>query len=240
MAHGDAWQRLGRLFEGRGGGTAEYHNVRLMASGLPHPQWNSGDVSAAEVDLEQVRAFYARHGVQWGLRVPDQIAWPHGRHELHLRLMGLPRAAFRPAPPVTEFRIEVASPADLKLVGEVDAAAFGPGPPSTEPWLAALLSAPVDVVTVARAVAGDRTVGTGYSVIADGLAGRTTYVAGIAVLPYHRRRGCGSAISSWLVERGFAAGAQLAHLHPDDDAAARLYARLGFVETGGFDIYVDM
>jgi ribosomal protein S18 acetylase RimI-like enzyme len=95
-------------------------------------------------------------------------------------------------------------------------------------------------VTVVRAVADGQTVGTGYSVLADGLAGRSGYVAGIAVLPMYRRRGCASALSSWLVDRTFAAGAMLAHLHPDDDRAARLYAKLGFVETNGLDIYVDL
>ena len=35
-------------------------------------------------------------------------------------------------------------------------------------------------------------------------------------------------------------GATLAHLSPDTEDAARVYARLGFVETPGFDIYVDL
>ena len=55
-----------------------------------------------------------------------------------------------------------------------------------------------------------------------------------------RRRGVGAALSSWLLERGFAAGAELAHLNPDTDEAARLYGRLGFVETRGLDMYVDI
>ena len=55
-----------------------------------------------------------------------------------------------------------------------------------------------------------------------------------------RRRGIGAALSSWLLERGFAAGADFAHLNPDTDEAARIYERLGFVETPGLDIYVDI
>jgi hypothetical protein len=47
-------------------------------------------------------------------------------------------------------------------------------------------------------------------------------------------------MSSWLLARGFAAGAELAHLNPDTDAAARLYGRLGFSELPGHDIYVDL
>ena len=55
-----------------------------------------------------------------------------------------------------------------------------------------------------------------------------------------RRRGIAAALSSWLLERGFAAGAELAHLNPDSDEAARLYGRLGFIELPGLDVYVDI
>ena len=47
-------------------------------------------------------------------------------------------------------------------------------------------------------------------------------------------------MSAWLLQEGFAAGAELAHLHPDTDVAARVYTRLGFVEVAGFDVYVDL
>lgn len=239
LAHSDAWQELGRLFEGRGGGVAEHRNVRLMASGLPHPQWNSGDVLGGDVDLDLVRAFYAAYGVPWGLRVPAELAWSHGRHVLRLRLMGLSRSDFRPVPPSPGFRLQPATAADLNSIARVDAVAFG-SDLNMRPWFEALLSARPDVVSVVRALSDDQTVGIGYSVFADGLAGRTVYVAGIAVSPVYRRRGCGGALSSWLVRRGFDAGATLAHLHPDDEDAARLYGKLGFVETPGLDVYVDL
>jgi hypothetical protein len=48
--------------------------------------------------------------------------------------------------------------------------------------------------------------------------------------------GCGR----WSRSATGFAGAELAHLHPDSDSAARLYARLGFVETPGLDVYVDL
>jgi hypothetical protein len=47
-------------------------------------------------------------------------------------------------------------------------------------------------------------------------------------------------MSSWLLAQGFAAGAELAHLHPDSDEAARIYARLAFTEVPGLEIYVDL
>lgn len=239
-AHGDAWQALGRLFEGRGGGTAECRGARLMASGLPHPQWNSGDVLSSEVDLEAARAFYSGHGVPWGLRVPSEIPWSHGTFVLRLRLMGLLRPAFRRAPAEPGLRLEVASSEYLQAVLHVDSIAFGSDGETTRAWLKELLAAPSQIVTVVRATADGQSVGTGYSVLADGVAGRTGYIAGIAVMPEFRRRGYGSALSSWLVERAFVAGATLVHLHPDDDRAASLYSKLGFAETAGLNIYVDL
>jgi GNAT superfamily N-acetyltransferase len=240
LAHSDAWQELGRLFEGRGGGTAECRGARLMASGLPEPQWNSGDVLDSDVDLDAVRAFYSAHRVRWGLRVPRELAWSHGRFVMHQRLMGLVPAAFRHVAAPPGFHYALATIADLESVVHVDAVAFGSDRETTRPWFAALLAAPTRVVTFVRALADGQTVGTGYCVLANGQAGLGAYVGGIAVLPAYRRRGCASALSSWLVDRGLTAGARLVHLHPDDDRAASLYAKLGFVEAGGLDIYVDV
>ena len=62
----------------------------------------------------------------------------------------------------------------------------------------------------------------------------------VAVLPKVRRRGIARAVSSWLLARGAAAGARVAHLYPDSNRAARVYGRLAFVEAGGFDVYVDL
>jgi ribosomal protein S18 acetylase RimI-like enzyme len=239
-AHGDAWQALGSLFEARGGGSASLPGLRLMASGLPHPQWNSADVCDAAADIEAARSFYAAYGVPWGVRVPAGMAWRHGRRLFRQRLMGLFRRGFRAAPTPRGLTIDAADPADLDALLAVDVAAFGSDGDLERPWLSALVGAPPEVVTVVRATVRRKVVGTGYSVIADGEAGPSVYIAGISVLPAHRERGVGGAVSTWLVERGFSAGAELAHLHPDDDRAARLYARLGFVETRGLDVYVDV
>jgi predicted GNAT family acetyltransferase len=83
-------------------------------------------------------------------------------------------------------------------------------------------------------------IATGHAVHGDDWAGRAVAVGGIAVVETARRRGVGAAIASWLTAHGLARGAGLAHLHPDHDAAARVYARLGFVETPGLDIYVNL
>ena len=61
----------------------------------------------------------------------------------------------------------------------------------------------------------------------------------MGVLPEHRRRGIGAALTGHLVRWARDEGADLAWLNPDDDRAARLYAGLGFAEVPGFDVYVD-
>ena len=82
--------------------------------------------------------------------------------------------------------------------------------------------------------------GTAYVLRSDGGAGPSAYVAGVAVLPEARRRGVGAGVSSWLLERAFERGAELAHLNPDTHAAARIYERLGFTELPGHDIYIEL
>ena len=81
---------------------------------------------------------------------------------------------------------------------------------------------------------------TAYALRSDGVAGPAVYLAGVAVLPAARRRGVGAALSSWLLARGVAGGAELAHLHADTDDAARVYARLGFTDADPLDVYVDV
>src|SRR5919112_1195274 len=208
-AHADAWQEQGRLRVPYGGGAAELPGIRLMASGLQHPQWNNGDVTDARlVDIEQVAAWYAGLGVPWGVRVPAGMPWRHGRLLFGKRVMGLTR--LRPPPPVPGLVVRAASSVE-------------------RPWIEPHLSA--DRVTVALGLLDGQPVATAYALRSDGRAGPAVYVAGVAVLPEARRRGVGAAVSSWLVGRALGSGAQLAHLHPDDDAAARIYARLGFVEV---------
>jgi len=83
-------------------------------------------------------------------------------------------------------------------------------------------------------------VGTATAVHTDDRAGRCVGIFGVGVLAHARGRGIGAVLTSWLVERAFDAGATLAHLSPNDEPAARIYRRLGFRETSGFDVYVDL
>jgi ribosomal protein S18 acetylase RimI-like enzyme len=207
-----------------------------MATGLPHPQWNNGDVhDAATVDIDGVREWYDGLDVPWGLRVPAGAEWHHGRHLFRKRLMGAVPATFRPAPPVPGLELRAAGADDLEAILAVDAVAFEESPEVERPWLRLLVEHPR--TTVAVATLGEAVVATGSVLRSDGWAGPAGYVAGIAVEPAVRHRGIGAAVTSWLMQQ--AGKAALWHLHPDTDSAARIYDRLGFIEVDGLDIYVD-
>jgi GNAT superfamily N-acetyltransferase len=221
VAHADAWEAHGRFREPVGGGAARLPGIRVMASGLSHPQWNNGDVTDPTlVDVGAVRAWFADRRVPWGVRVPTGVPWPHGRLLFGKRLMGLLSGAFRPAAPPPGLLLRAAGPPDVDAVLAVDTVAFEAPDEVERPWVAPLLDQPG--VTVCVAETSGRVVGVGHVLVSDGDAGRAAYVAGIGVLPEVQGRGVGTAVSSWLVERGIAAGAQLAHLHPDTDRAAAI------------------
>jgi predicted GNAT family acetyltransferase len=218
----------------------ELPGVRLMASGIPAPQWNNGDVTdPSAVDIDAVRAWYADRRVPWGVRVPAGRSWPYGRHLFAKRCMavelpvGVPPAGTPPG--VT---IRQATPGDLETYATIDAAAFEAdevGP--TRDWVRPMLSA--ERFRLALASLDGEPVAVAYGARTSGAAGETLGVFGVAVRPSARRRGIGAALTSHLVDWGVATGAELAWLNPDTATAGRLYSRLGFEETGGFDVYVD-
>ncbi|MFI7422181.1 GNAT family N-acetyltransferase [Nonomuraea sp. NPDC049684] len=57
-------------------------------------------------------------------------------------------------------------------------------------------------------------------------------VAGIAVRDTHRRRGIGGAVTALLTRAGLDAGVTMPFLTPADDAAGRVYARVGYRKAG--------
>jgi len=237
-AHGDAWAAEGVLREPMGGGALALTGIRVMASGLPQQRWNAADVTAPHPDLEGARAFYALRGLSLDVSVPEGMPWDAGEQLLSLRLMGLEPQAFVPAPDVAGLGLRVAGPDDLEAVVDLDTAAFGGDREATRAWIAPRLGA--RGFTVALADVDGLPAGTAYSVRTDGAAGPSLLLAGVAVAETLRRRGIGAAISSWLLARGFAGGARLAHLQADTDDAARVYARLGFVDAGALDIFVNV
>ena len=236
-AHGDAWYAIGTAREQNGGGASELPGVRVTATGLPHPQWNNGDVhDPSAVDLDEVREWYSRREVPWGLRLPAGAQWHHGRHLFGKRLMGATPVTFNAAPAVPGLQLRAARERDLDSVLAVDVVAFEQPPEVERPWLQLVFDHP-DTVLAVGTLAG-AVVATGWVLRSNGWAGPAGYVAGIAVEPAVRKRGIGAAVTSWLMSE--AGDVELWHLHPDTDEAARVYRRLGFVEVDGLDIYVDL
>ena len=81
-AEGDAWQVHGALRAG----ARSLRGIRLMASGLGHPQYNNADVPAADADVDGARAWYAALGVPWGDARAVELAV--GARPVHLRASG--------------------------------------------------------------------------------------------------------------------------------------------------------
>jgi ribosomal protein S18 acetylase RimI-like enzyme len=242
-AHGDAWQSEGRLRARLGGGAADWRGIRLMASGLPHAKWNNGDVSDPHrVDWPRVRHWYATRadgaGVPWGVRVPATTRFAQGQFLFLKRCMALLPEQLRAAAVPRHVSIRVATMADADTVARVDAGAFHDPLEQVRPWIEPHLGATGFEVAIASHES--RVVGTGTAIATHGVAGPTVGIFGVAVLPEAQGRGIGSALTSWLLQRAFAVGANFAHLNPDSDAAQRLYARLGFVQTAGLNIFTDL
>jgi GNAT superfamily N-acetyltransferase len=234
IAVADAWQAEGLLRESRGGAAAEFRDVRVMASGLRRPHWNNADITGPDPDLEAAHAFYAERGLPWAIRVGGR-PWPYGRHVMAQRLMALVPHGFQPAQAVEGLQLALAGPDEVETVAAVDAAAFGEDPQTQRPWIEPHLGAAS--VETALATLGGQPVATAYTLRSNGRAGPALYLGGVAVLEGARRQGVAAAMSSRLLQRGFAAGAQLAHLHADTEQSARVFARLGFHEAGELDIY---
>ena len=238
-AHADAWQVEGLLRQELGGGAAELPGVRLMASGLAHPQWNSGDVDdPAAVDLEQVRAWYAGRAASWGLRLPGGVPWPHGHRILSKALWARTLDDLPPRSAAGGLELVPAGPDDLADMLAVDSAAFGSDPAEEEPWSAPHLRS--DVVDVLLGRLDGVPVATGYAVLSDGRAGPAAHVGGIGVVPAYEGRRIGTALTLALLHRARAAGAEMAHLEPETPRAAGVYERLGFAEAASLDIYLGM
>ena len=114
VAHADVWEAHGRHREAYGGGAIRLAGVRLMAAGLPHPQWNSGDVIHPEsVDIEAVRRWYADKRVPFGLRLPAGDNWGYGRYLLSRGLMALDPSQFRAVDLPVDVSLRAATPEDV-------------------------------------------------------------------------------------------------------------------------------
>jgi ribosomal protein S18 acetylase RimI-like enzyme len=238
-AYADAMRVEGRLREPYGGGVLELPGVRLMASGLPFPHYNNACVSEPGlVDIASVREWFAGRGLPWGALVPAGEPWPHGGYVLTKRCMAVTPEDFREAPAPKDVAFVAATADDATDYAAVDAAAFGDPVERALAWSTPRLGAAGCIAVIA--MLSGRPAGVATGVLSDGLAGPAVAVFGVGVLPAARGRGIGASLTSYVVSQGFESGARFAHLTPDTETAGRLYARLGFVEGLGMDIYRDV
>jgi hypothetical protein len=227
-AHGDAWEVEGRAREPYGGGWARMHGARLMASGIPQTKWNNADITAADVDLEAVSAWYDARDVPWGLRVPLGLEVALGRPLFVKRCVGIRAEAFVPGE--SPVRVRRASLGEGELVARLDAA--GGALEQSRAWVAPQLGDPRFRHWVAES--DGRPVGLATTVRSDCDAGPAAYLTGVS--------GSTSAVLDALVRTAaaaaFAEGARLVHANPDDDAEAARLSLLGGFEVPGFEVRV--
>jgi ribosomal protein S18 acetylase RimI-like enzyme len=237
-AHGDYWQAEGRLRRRTGGGATRVRGGRLMYSGLGVAYWNAADMVGADFDVEAARRWYASRGCEWGLHVPLGVSFEHGSWVRHKRCMGLEPSDLVPAASAVGLVVQRAHQADVDAFADLDKGIFGGPADLTRAWLRPMFEpAARDWSHWVAVTAEGELVGIATARWTNLEAGPSGTLSGIGVLETWRGRGVGARLTSeasaWLFERG----ATLVHLNPDNDTAARVYARVGFREVPGFDIY---
>jgi ribosomal protein S18 acetylase RimI-like enzyme len=125
--------------------------------------------------------------------------------------------------------------ADIALLARLDAAAFGGDDGLTERWIGAVVGVAGFSHWIAEAEA--QPVGLITASRTDFDAGPCGTITGVGVVPSFRQRGIASALTSHACTVLFESGATLVQLTPNAEPAARVYARLGFREVPGLNIY---
>ena len=126
-----------------------------------------------------------------------------------------------PAPPGVVIA-RVFGGADVRPLLEVQAAAFGDGPP-TDQAVRAYRGRGV----LARAE-GVPAGAASHTAVAEGVS----EIGGVGVLERFRRRGIAAALTAAVAAEAFAEGAELCFLTPGDEGAERVYGRAGFARAG--------
>lgn len=215
--------------------------VATDASGWPfyaRPRLGpAAPVSAGEVERLRER--------QRELGVPESLEWVHettpsllaaargaGLAVAECPLLVLPAGASPVIPPLADgIRVEVldAEPPDLGQARAAVSAGFAGtdvlGPSDPGPVTDQVRSG---LMVMVGAYDDRGAVGGG----GHAPRGRTTELAGIAVIPRARRQGVGAAITAALVADALARGVDTVFLSAQDDAVARVYERIGFQRIG--------
>jgi ribosomal protein S18 acetylase RimI-like enzyme len=200
--------------------------------------WNAAHMLSEDFDLEAAARWYASRGCEWGVHVPLGIAFDRGRLVRRKRCMGLQQTRFLPLDSRRTVVVRPATLADLQAFVELDTAIFGGPVDLTRAWLRPMFEpAARDWAHWLASTAEGEPVGIATARWTNLDAGPSGTLTGIGVVEAWRGRGVGTTLTSeaaaWLFDRG----ATLAHLDADTDTAARVYARLGFSQVPGFDIY---
>jgi predicted GNAT family acetyltransferase len=199
-----------------------------------HPYLNYAVPADGVTDWQGVdalrEAFVAR-GLQPRLefvaeRAPGlEEALAAGGFELQARIpvMTCPAQDLREVPaPEGVVIARVLAGSDVRPMMEVQAAAFGEGPPSdaaVRAYRGRGLLARADGVPAGAA---------SRSAIAEGVS----EIGGVGVIERFRRRGIAAALTAAVAAEAFADGAQLCFLTPGDEGAERVYMRAGFARAG--------
>jgi len=208
------------------------------------------------VTAADVRAVRAR---QRELIIPESFEWIEqaapdmaaAAAEAGLQVVAHPLlvlAESLPAPPPPpEITVRVVAPEEQELdrIWAVPAVAFGhQGTAAGEAGAAERdkIAADHDAGTIAMLRERLR---SGHSVLAaafgpDGpvaagscqAAGGVAEITGVGVLPTHRRRGLGAAVTALLAADALERGVETVFLSATDSVVARIYARIGFREIG--------
>ena len=210
--------------------------VQQDADGWPfYARPTLGATGVTPRDVERVLAHQRRLGV------PEALEWVHqttpdllpAARTVGMRVEKCPLLVLRrlgaPTPAGVTTRVLQVDD-DLEPVLGVVAAAFGgsdevhphPGGPRRAMMAAGLL----------RLVAAYDDDGTVIGGGSHSPRGVTTELTGIAVLPRARGRGVGAALTTALVVDARARGTTTCFLSAQDDAVARVYARVGFGRVG--------
>jgi N-acetylglutamate synthase-like GNAT family acetyltransferase len=235
-AHGDAWQVEGRARRAHGGGTYRVRGARLMASGLPTPKWNNADITAADVDLEAVAAWYATRALPWGIRLPVELDRAVGERLFTKRAFGLERPDALRVAAAGSMRVRRAGPADLDAYVATDAAAFGEDVALTRDWNAPVVGLPAFAHWLA--LEGETPVGVVCTVRSDEWAGPAAMVTGLGVRAPWRDRGVEEDLLREAVQSAFDAGVRLVHAYATGDVGAAWLQARGFREVPGFAVRV--
>ena len=207
------------------GAWADLGGLACHTTGLAVPYWNGAHLTGADglKRLAVAEAWFAGHGVPWGLLVPAELALTV------------------PLPFVAEQRVMTRDLAELPAVPDVDLR-WGHGPDVLQvqaeafgdPDLAAFLApkAALAGCAVVTAYSEGLPVATARVICVGGVAA----VYGVGTVPSSRRQGLGAATTLAALHEGRRRGCDLAYLNPSD-LGYGVYAGLGFTDAAPWLVY---